>query len=94
MVRKKYNNEFKTMISELVISGIKTKQVSEDYKLDQSMIRRWKREYLSKSGDFSKKKELSPEEIELKSIKKQLKDITMERDILKKAVGIFSKSDN
>ena len=94
MVRKKYDNEFKTMISELVISGIKTKQVSEDYELDQSMIRRWKREYLSKSGDFSKKKELSPEEIELKSIKKQLKDITMERDILKKAVGIFSKSDN
>jgi len=94
MVRKKYDNEFKTMISELVISGIKTKQVSEDYELDQSMIRRWKREYLSKSGNFSKKKELSPEEIELKSIKKQLKDITMERDILKKAVGIFSKSDN
>ena len=94
MVRKKYDNEFKGMISELVISGITTRQVSEDYKLDQSMVRRWKREYLSKSGNFSKKKELSPEEIELKSIKRQLKDITMERDILKKAVGIFSKNDN
>ena len=94
MGRKTYDNEYKTMISELLISGITVKQVGIDYQLDQSMLRRWKREYLSKSGDFSKKKELTPEEIELKSIKKELKDVKMERDILKKAVNIFSKSDN
>jgi len=28
---KKYDNEFKVMIVELLNSGIKTKQVSEDY---------------------------------------------------------------
>jgi len=57
------------------------------------MIRRWRREYESKSGDFTKKKELSQEEKELKALKKELREITMERDILKKAVSIFSKSD-
>jgi transposase len=57
------------------------------------MISRWKREYKLKSGDFSKKKELSDEAEELKALKKELKYITMERDILKKAVSIFSKSD-
>jgi len=58
-----------------------------------SMIRRWRSEYKTKSGDFTKKKELSQEEKELKSLRRELRDVTMERDILKKAVSIFSKSD-
>jgi transposase len=57
------------------------------------MVRRWKREYAAKSGDFSKKKELSPEAEELKALKKELRSVKMERDILKKAVSIFYKSD-
>ena len=90
---KKYENEFKVMISELLKSGIKVKQVSEDYGLNGSMIRRWRQEYESKAGDFSKKREVTDQEKELKKLKKELRDVTMERDILKKAVSIFSKSD-
>jgi|TARA_B110000967_G_scaffold157194_1_gene162286 transposase len=89
---KKYDNEFKGMIVELLNSGIKTKQVPEDYGLSLSMVGRWKREYKLKSGDFSKKKELTIEAQELKTLRKELKNGTMERDILKKAVSIFSKS--
>ncbi|MDW5289164.1 IS3 family transposase [Formosa sp. PL04] len=81
---KKYDNEFKVMIIELLNSGIKTKQVSEDYGLSLSMVGRWKREYKLKSGDFSKKKEISIEAQELKALKKELKNVTMERDNLKK----------
>jgi len=43
------------MIVELVNSGIKAKQVSEDYALNTSIIRRQRREYATQSGDFSKK---------------------------------------
>jgi transposase len=57
------------------------------------MIGRWKREFAARSGDFSKKKVLSIEAQELKTLKKELRDVTIERDILKKAVSIFSKSD-
>ncbi len=90
---KKHDNEFKVMIVELLNSGIKTKQVSEEYNLSLNMIGRWRREYKLKSGDFTKKKELSVEAQQLKSLKKELRNVTMERDILKKAVSIFSKSD-
>ncbi len=93
MGRKKYDNEFKVMIVELLNSGIKGQQVSTDYGLNESMIGRWRREYASKSGDFSKKRVLSTAEQEFKALKKELRDVTMERDILKKAVSIFSKSD-
>lgn len=78
---------------ELLKSGRTVKEVSEEYDLNDSMIRRWRREFDAKSGDFSKKKELSDEEKELRALRKELRDITMERDILKKAVSIFSKSD-
>jgi len=94
MANKKYDNEFKIMIVELLQSGIRAQQVSEDYGLNVSMIGRWRREYISKSGDFTKKREVSLQEQELKSLKKELRNVTMERDILKKAVSIFSKSDS
>lgn len=90
---KTYENDFKVLIVELVKSGRPVKEISEEYGLNDSMIRRWRREYEAKSGDFTKKKELSAEEIELKALRKELRDVTMERDILKKAVSIFSKSD-
>ena len=90
---KKYENDFKVMIVELLKSGRTVKEVSEEYVLNGSMVRRWRREYQIKSGDFTKKRELTAEEQELKALKKELRDVKMERDILKKAVSIFSKSD-
>jgi transposase len=44
-------------------------------------------------GDFLKRRELSLEEQKLKALKKDVGDVKMERDILKKFVRIFSKSD-
>jgi len=90
---KRYNNELKVTIVELLQSGMKAKQISEDYGVAPSLISRWKKEYEAKSGDFSKKRELTVEEQELKALRKELRDVKMERDILKKAVSIFSKSD-
>ena len=37
---------------------------------------------------------MTDEQKEIALLKKQLKDTEMERDILKKAIGIFSKSDS
>ena len=90
---KKHDDEFKIMIVELLKSGIKPKQLGEEYGINPGMVSRWKREFAARSGDFSIKKALSVEARELKALKKELRDVTMERDILKKAVSIFSKSD-
>ena len=62
---KKYKDEFKVLIVELLQSGRKAKEVSDEYNLNDGMVRRWLREYESKSGDFSKKREQSKEELEL-----------------------------
>jgi len=91
---KKYENDFKIMIVELLESGRKVKEISDEYSINGGMIRRWRREYEAKSGDFSKKREVSQQEQELKMLKKELRNVKMERDILKKAVSIFSTSDH
>lgn len=62
--------------------------------LQSGMIRRWRREYDQKNGDLSKKREPTAQELELKKLKKELRETKLERDILKKAVSIFSKSDS
>lgn len=90
---KRYDNDFKSMIVELLKSGRKTRELSEEYGLNERMIRRWRSQYEARLGDFSKKRELSQEELDLRSLRKELREVTLERDILKKAVSIFSKSD-
>ncbi len=39
---KMYENEFKVMIVELLNSGRTVKEVSEEYGLNDSMLRRWR----------------------------------------------------
>lgn len=92
MGKRVYSNDFKLIIVELKQSGIAIKTIRDEYDLNPSMISRWYREYKDKSGDLSKKKTLTLEEQELRCLRKELKDVKLERDILK-AVSIFSKSD-
>ena len=93
---KHYDKEFKLMIVNLLSSGQTVKQVSQDYDLNDSMIRRWRREVKSERESFTGKgnASLTPEEKAIKALKLELSEVKMERDILKKAVAIFSKKDD
>ena len=93
MSYRKHSNEFKRMIVELLQSGQSVKEVSKEYDLNGSMVRHWRKLHELNSGDFSNKKELTPEEVELKRLQKEIREVKLERDILKKAISIFSKSD-
>jgi transposase len=53
---KQYENDFKVMVVELLKSGRKTKEVSDEYNLSDGIARRRRRDYEAKSGDFSKRK--------------------------------------
>ena len=95
-MRKRYDKDFKLMMMELLESGQKASKLSEEYDVNIQMIYRWKREYKNSNrpaftgnGNIA----LTPEQEEIARLKKELKEAQMERDILKKAVGIFSKND-
>ncbi len=92
---KHYEKEFKLMIVELLEAGQSVKSVSEEYQLNDSMIRRWRREHKSEKEAFTGKgtPSLTPQEKEISRLRKELRVVQEERDILKKAVSIFSKGD-
>lgn len=91
--RRSFDKEFKEEVIRLVTTGgRKVSEVARDLDIHPNVIHRWKREYLEGSEDaFPGKGHMKPEEEELRKIKKTLADVTEERDILKKALAIFSK---
>jgi transposase len=94
--RKRYDKAFKLMVIELVKSGKSTKTISEDLGVSKDNICRWHREYeASQAGIFSGQgnRNLSETERKVLALEKQLKEVELENEILKKAVRIFSRKD-
>jgi transposase len=56
------------------------------------MLHLWRKIFFDKGNDaFVGKGDLNPEDAELKRLRKELEDVKEERDILKKALAVFSK---
>ncbi len=91
MNKKNYDQEFKTTIVELLNTGKTVKSLSEEYGVSEASINRWKKDLKTKGT--SQDKTTSQERLRIKALEKELKEIRLERDILKKAVSIFSKND-
>ena len=92
-----YDKEFKLMAVELCHTGKPTREVADELGIRAELINRWKREfgkYLEGSFSGHGNVNMTEEQKEISRLRKELKDAQMERDILKKAVSIFSKSDN
>ena len=58
-----------------------------------SMVNRWRRELTGTNASIREIEEITKEASQIKTLRRGLREVTLERDILKKAVGIFSKSD-
>jgi len=93
--RRSYTEEFKKDAVELSINSDKTiKEIAEDLGINYGNLTRWRREYKQKGnlafpGNGNQK--LTPEQQKIKELKDKFKEVKLERDILKKAVAIFSK---
>jgi transposase len=91
--RRSYDRSFKTDAVRMVVEGQHpVAEVARDLGLDRSMLSRWVRE-LTVSGvdSFPGHGKLSPQDEELRRLKRELERVTEERDILKKAMGVFSR---
>lgn len=90
--RRKYDKEFKREAVRLVIEeGRPAAEVERNLGTGSNMVSRWVREF-RKDPEYSfpgQGKMKGPEK-ELHDLKKELERVKRERDILKKAVAIFS----
>ena len=90
--RRKYSEEFKVEAVRLAREdGRTSSEVAEDLGIRADMLRRWARELEFEGDDaFRGSGNLKSDEDELRQIKRELARVKEERDILKKAVAIFS----
>jgi len=91
--RRRYTKEFKLEAIQLVLSqDSNASAVARNLGIKPSMLNRWIREYKAdKEYAFPGLGKLKEPEEELRQLHKELADTKMERDILKKALAIFSK---
>ena len=89
--RRKYTKEFKKDSVELLIrSGKTASKIASELGIRHDLLSRWKKEYEAHE-EKAFPGQGNPIEAELSRLKKELANVKMERDILKKAVTIFSK---
>ena len=94
--RRRFDEEFKRdALRHLESSGKSVSEVSKDLGIPRDRLYRWRVE-AKERGDVAfpgkGRQGLTESERENLELKKQLKDAQEERDILKKAVAIFSKA--
>ncbi|KWT88139.1 putative IS3/IS911 transposase family protein [Candidatus Magnetominusculus xianensis] len=90
----KYTKEFREEAAKLVIDGgLSIPEVGKRLSVPPSSIGNWVKAYKNgKLGEVGKKHRiLSEGEMELARLKRELAEVKMERDILKKAAAYFAK---
>ena len=93
--RRKYSREFKKDAVRLLESGTKSgPQIEDDLGVGRGLIYRWRRQLLEEheAGIRAFPGNGNPRDEELARLRKELAEVSEERDILRKAVAIFSKA--
>jgi transposase len=92
MKRQVFDQAFKQMAVELSNVKGSVKIAAAELGIDPGRLSKW-RQTLQDSKASIEKPGLTAEQLEIRRLQKELKEAQLERDVLKKAVGIFSKSD-
>ena len=93
--RKIYDSAFKLKAVELSNERSNVTELARELGIRVTMLYKWRKEYEKfGTGSFpgTGTLKLSPEQKIISDLQAKLKDAELERDILKKAIGIFSKS--
>ena len=91
--RRQYDKAFKREVVRLVTEeGRKIAQIARDLGIHENLIYRWRQELREdQENALPGKGRLKPQDEEMRRLKRQLEDVTEERDILKKALAVFSR---
>jgi transposase-like protein len=92
--RRKFTAEYKAEVVRLVRSGGKTiGQVSKDLGLTESAVRNWVTQAAIDRGDGPKGALTTEERQELTQLRREVRQLRMDREILKKAAAFFAKEN-
>jgi transposase len=91
--RRRYDRAFKNEAVKLVTEGGRTvAEAARNLGIHENLLHKWKKQYEEDSEHaFPGKGRLKPQDEALRKLQRELADVREERDILKKALAIFSK---
>jgi transposase len=93
MERRKYDRDFKRQAVQLCDQeGVTATQIARELGIDVKLLYRWRAEY-QRQGDaaFPGQGQLPVEEDEVRRLRRELARVQLERDILKKALGVLAR---
>jgi len=87
--RRRFSDEFKIEAVKLVTEqGLSATEAARDLGISNAILGRWKKVYEDGLlGDTVKRREVD----EIRALRKEIRVLRMERDILKKATAYFAK---
>lgn len=85
--RRRYDDDFKKSVLDMLLTGQSVSSVSQSLGIGESLLYKWKSESTVSSSIY-------PPDVgdETSVLRKQVKQLELERDILKKALVIFSRA--
>jgi transposase len=87
--RRKYDAEFKAEVLKMVANGQSVAYVSQALGISENLIYRWKQK--RKGEKEAGKGDLSSLSAENQQLKDRVRQLETEREVLKKALAIFSR---
>jgi transposase len=84
--RRKYDESFKQELLKMVKTGRSVAEVARTMGIGENLLYKWKAEEKKDENP-----EIRTENTEIELLRKQLRQVEMERDILKKALVIFGR---
>ena len=91
--RRKHDKQFKEEAIRLVTGGGRqVTEVARSLGIHENLLRTWKRKHKEDpTGSFPGKGHVKPQDEELRRLQKENANLKEDREILKKALAIFSK---
>ena len=91
--RRKYTEEFKQDAVKLVTEqNYKVPEAARNLGINEGVLRRWIKIFsFDNEGKLTKRSSLSEEQLQIRGLEKKVKQLEMEREILKKATAFFVK---
>lgn len=90
---KKYSDEFKRDVLAMVAEGSRSvAQLERDLDITPGLIYKWQQRYRVTDDTLQPSAERA-EQAELRRLRRELEIVKQERDILKKAIQVFSRGE-
>jgi transposase len=93
MERRRFSREFKLEAVKLVRErGVSVAQAARDLDLHENLLRKWVKDFASDPQHaFPGLGQMKPEQLEIERLRREVRKLKAERDILKKAAAYFAR---